>query len=245
MAAQTNLILVHRRRNHADPVAGADSGHVLLRHPNLRSRRRPLHRLRSVPVVAVHAAGMTIIVQQRALGLIVWIARCQRGVGMPCLARPQLAHNVGVLLRHVHIARPAVARNAVRFILSAQHTRSRSRIMGRVAGDAGRHRYCCVAAQLSGGVNLVPRVCMRADRPVRQWIHLPAHGPGRIVAGQAHLAAGTVPHQEILRQHVLGLNVRSVARSAFHAAPHKMDRTRRVGSLAVGRQRSHQVHVVL
>ena len=67
---------------------------------------------------------------------------------------------------------------------------------------------------------------MRAGGPIGQRIRLAAHRARRIVAGKAQLPAGAVLHQEVLRDHVLGLHVGIVAGRALDAAVDQLHRAR-------------------
>ena len=85
VAAQAVLILIDRGRKHAGSVAGVDAGDVFLRDANERRKRKYSDHLGPMSIVAVHAGGMTVVVEQRVLGGIVRIGRA--GKWMPDLGR--------------------------------------------------------------------------------------------------------------------------------------------------------------
>ena len=85
---------------------------------------------------------------------------------------------------------------------------------------------------------------MGTRRPVGEWVDLGADLARRIVAGQAQLAARAVLNQKILRDKILGLNVRVVAGDALHISLNELDAAGRIGGLPAGGQRSDKIDVV-
>ena len=101
---------------------------------------------------------------------------------------------------------------------AAQQPRRPTGVVRRMAGDAGIGRHRGVASHAAWGVILsADRACALVAQSASGFT-LPADLPGGIVAGQAHLAAGAVAHQKILRHNVSGLHVRIVARDALDVA---------------------------
>ena len=114
-----------------------------------------------------------------------------------------------------------------------------------MAGDAGIGSHGGVASDLGLKRDLGGGEGMRAGGPIGQGVDVAAHLPGRIVAGQAHLAIGTVSDQEILRDQVLGLHMRIMARGALDVASNQPYRSGRVGGLVARRQRGNQIDTIL
>ncbi len=229
VAAQAVLILIDGGRKHADSVAGADARDILLRDADQRRRRKYPDRLGPMCIVAVHAGGMTVVVEQCAFGGIVRIGR--GGKWMPDLGRGVLGKHIGVGRHRRDVRAAVVAGNAILLILPAQQPRRPAGVVRRMAGDAGIGSHRGVTSQQSLGRNLVGGQGMRAGGPIGQRVDLAADLPGGIVAGQAQLAAGTVLHQKILRDQVFGLHVRIVARRALDVSIDQLHRSSWVGGL--------------
>src|SRR5215472_5850962 len=64
VTAQTVFVLIDGWSQNACAVSGADSGNVRLRDADQRRGWEYAHNLRSVTAVAIHARGMTIVVEQ-------------------------------------------------------------------------------------------------------------------------------------------------------------------------------------
>ncbi len=63
MTAEAILVLIDDGGDDGDSVVGSDAGDVFLRNSNLRRRRKRIHLLGAVSVVAVDACGMAIVVE--------------------------------------------------------------------------------------------------------------------------------------------------------------------------------------
>ncbi len=83
VAAKAVFILIDGGRQYAGPIAGVNAGNVLLRDADERRRREDPDRLRAVSGVAVHAGGVTVVVEQRALGSVVRIGCAGEADGQP------------------------------------------------------------------------------------------------------------------------------------------------------------------
>ena len=209
VTAQAILILINRRVHNRDTIGRADAGHAVLRNAYGRSRREGGNLLRGVPVVAIGASGVPIVVQQHIFGCIVRIL--PRGKRMPCLGK------LGKDVRNggSKIGAAIVAACTVLLIRSVQQSCRSQRIMRSVAGDTSIAGHCTVAPEIRGQRHFVRRQKMCAGIPSRKRIDLVGYGPVRIVTGKTHLRIRAITHQKVLRRHVDGLNVRVVARGAL------------------------------
>ena len=180
MTTETILVLVDGWIDHRHSVGGADSGSVPLRNPHQRGQGKHSHLRRPVPVVTIHASGVPVVIQQRALGCVVRI--CRAGERMPDLRGRVLAEHVRRYRRKV---RPAiVAGDAVLLVGPAQQPRRPLRIVRRVAADARILRYVdgLDDARLAGVIRY-----RRVSTPEPQVQALPVDGfhlPNRVLDSQ-------------------------------------------------------------
>ena len=206
------------------PVRRADSRHAGLRHANGGRRREGRHLLRAVSVVAIHAGGVAIVVEQRVFGRIVRIGPAGKRMA-----------DLGELGEDVRRWREkGSCRRCGRRCSPARSARAASAPAPAHCAACGtrctRSPPPCHSSR--GSPPLATLFVARAWALVLQpasgftWFDNRARG---IVAGQAHLRVGAVAHQEVLRQHIDGLHVRIVARRALDVAldqlaPRRSDR---------------------
>ena len=124
VAAQAVLILIHRRRDHALAIGRADAIYAILRRTNHRRRGEGQPDLfRAVRIVAIHAVGVPIVIQQFALVRGMRVIHSHRRDRVADLRRRHLGIDIRRLRSHVRAA--AVASEA-RLIVggSQQHFRA-------------------------------------------------------------------------------------------------------------------------
>src|SRR6476620_2208013 len=155
---------------------------------------------------------MAVVIEKRVLGGVVRIGRDRKW--MPDFRRGIFGEYVGTG-GHGRDVCAVMAGNTILFVLTAQQPRRPAGVVWRMIGDASGGGHSGVTADESVGRNLAGGQGMRAGGPVDQRIDLLAYLPSWIVAGQTHLAVGTVSDQEIWRYQISGLHVRIVTRRAL------------------------------
>lgn len=98
-----------------------------------------------------------------------------------------------------------------------------------MAGGAGIYRNSGIGTDIGTSSDLLGRHGVNAAAPATQGIRLSRKHARRIMTGKAHLAAGAVTHQKILRDPVDALNMRIVARGALDISVDQFHRSGRIG----------------
>ncbi len=181
-------------------------------------------------VVAIDAGGMAVVVEQRALGSIV--RGGGRGKWMSDFGRNILGEDAGRGGRDVGAA--IVAGDAILLIGAAQQTGRPLGVVGGVAADAGILGDSGVAADISLWRELVLHKRVGVGRPIGEGVDFAGDLASWIVAGEAHLAAGTVADEKILGDRVFGHHVGVVASSALDIAVDKLDSSGGIPGFAGG-----------
>ena len=188
MTTETTLILIDRWVHDSPSVDRADSLDARLRNTNQRRRRERQYLGRCVCVVTINAGRMAVVVQKVIFRGVMRIGL--RRKWMPDLAGGVLGKDAW---RHGRDIRACVvAGNAILLIGSTQKPRRPLRIVRSMTRNACVLGYRSVASQPRLWRDLVGHDSMGTGGPVGNWIYFAGHLAGRVVAGQAHRAIGTV-----------------------------------------------------